>query len=361
MITIKLHVITNRGYPLKLELPQIITQIDNNLHLCEQKSWQKDLREVITEPKELLAQLNISADNYLQHFKARQLFPVRVPRPFVKRMKKGDINDPLLKQVMPLSSEFVVTEGFSADPLEEHDTVAEGLLHKYTNRVLMIVKAGCAINCRYCFRRHFPYKDNSPNKQRWQGALDYIVEHEEISEVIFSGGDPLMASDEHLSWLIAQLEQITHVTRLRIHSRLPVVIPRRITPGLVHLLQNSRLKATMVLHINHPNEIDDDFINALEPLRAARIPLFNQSVLLKGINDNSQTLIELSETLFDAGIQPYYLHLFDQVQGAAHFDVKEQEAVTIVKGMLATLPGFLMPKLVREIAGQANKTPINLA
>ncbi len=346
---------------MKLELPQIITQIDYDLQLCEQKSWQKDLREVITEPKELLAQLNISPDNYLQHFKARQLFPVRVPLPFIKRMKKGDINDPLLKQVMPLSSEFVITEGFSADPLEEHETVAEGLLHKYTSRVLMIVKAGCAINCRYCFRRHFPYQDNSPNKQRWQQALNYITQHNEISEVIFSGGDPLMASDDHLAWLIKQIEQIKHVTRLRIHSRLPVVIPRRITATLVNLLKNSRLKTTMVLHINHANEIDDDFTNALEPLRAARIPLFNQSVLLKGINNNSQTLVELSEKLFDTGIQPYYLHLFDQVQGAAHFDVKEQEAVTIVKDMLAVLPGFLMPKLVREIANQASKTPINLA
>jgi EF-P beta-lysylation protein EpmB len=346
---------------LKVELPQIITQIDSNLHLCAQKSWQKDLREVITEPKALLAQLDISPESYLQHFKARQLFPVRVPLPFIKRMKKGDINDPLLKQVMPLSSEFVVTEGFIADPLAEHDTVAEGLLHKYTNRVLMIVKAGCAINCRYCFRRHFPYQDNSPNKQRWQQALKYITEHTEISEVIFSGGDPLMASDDHLAWLIKHIEKIDHVKRLRIHSRLPVVIPRRITPTLVNLLKRTRLKATMVLHINHANEIDDDFINAIEPLHVARIPLFNQSVLLKGINDNSRTLIELSETLFDAGIQPYYLHLFDQVQGAAHFDVNEQDAVKIVKGMLAALPGFLMPKLVREIAGQANKTPINLA
>ena len=341
-------------------MPQIITQIDNNLHLCEQKSWQKDLREVITEPKHLLAQLDINPEKYLQHFKARQLFPVRVPLPFIKRMKKGDINDPLLKQVMPLTKEFVVTEGFSSDPLEEHDTVAEGLLHKYSNRVLMIVKAGCAINCRYCFRRHFPYQDNSPNKQRWQAALDYISKHNEISEVIFSGGDPLMASDDHLAWLIDNIEKIAHVKRLRIHSRLPVVIPNRVTQELVNLLKDSRLKTAIVLHINHANEIDDDFIDALEPLRAARIPLFNQSVLLKGINDNSEILIALSEQLFDAGIQPYYLHLFDQVQGAAHFDVKEQDAVDIVKGMLAALPGFLMPKLVREIAGQASKTPINL-
>lgn len=345
---------------MELELPQIITQIDKDLHLCEQNSWQKDLQKVITEPEELLSLVNIDPAQYLQHFKARQLFPVRVPIPFIKRMIKGDINDPLLKQVMPLSSEFVVTDGFVIDPLQEHDTVATGLLHKYKNRVLMIVKSGCAVNCRYCFRRHFPYQDNSPSKQHWQPALKYIAEHNEISEVIFSGGDPLMASDQHLAWLVKQIGQIPHIKWLRIHTRLPVVIPNRITNNLVALLKNTHLKATMVLHINHANEIDDNLINALEPLRDARIPLFNQSVLLKDINDNANTLIELSEKMFHAGIQPYYLHLCDPVQGTAHFDVKEDIAVNIVNEMLATLPGFLMPKLVREIAGQTNKTPINL-
>lgn len=345
---------------MELELPQIITQTDTDLHLCEQKSWQKDLREVITKPEELLTLVNIDPKQYLQHFKARQLFPVRVPLPFIKRMKKGDVNDPLLKQVMPLSSEFIMTDGFVTDPLQEHDTVATGLLHKYKNRVLMIVKSGCAINCRYCFRRHFPYQDNSPSKQHWQPALDYIKAHDEISEVIFSGGDPLMASDQHLNWLIEQIEQISHVKWLRIHTRLPVVIPNRITNELVTLLENSRLTVTMVLHINHSNEIDDNLATALEPLRKARIPLFNQSVLLKDINDKAEILVELSEKMFRIGIQPYYLHLFDPVQGVAHFDVKEDAAINIVNKMLSILPGFLMPKLVREVAGQTNKTPINL-
>lgn len=365
MITFKLpnlaKSLLSRSLPLELELPQIITQIDKDLHLCKQNSWQKDLQKVITEPEKLLSLVNIDPAQYLQHFKARKLFPVRVPLPFIKRMKKGDFDDPLLKQVMPLSREFIITDGFVADPLQEHDTVATGLLHKYKNRVLMIVKSGCAINCRYCFRRHFPYQDNSPNKKDWQSALDYISKHKEISEVIFSGGDPLMANDLHLAWLVQQIEKITHVKWLRIHTRLPVVIPNRITENLVSFLKNTRLKATMVLHINHGNEIDDSLTTALEPLRDARIPLFNQSVLLKDINDNAKTLIELSEKLFHAGIQPYYLHLFDPVQGAAHFDIKEQDAVNIVNEMLATLPGFLMPKLVREIAGQPNKTPINLS
>ncbi|WP_448549079.1 EF-P beta-lysylation protein EpmB [Thalassotalea fusca] len=337
-------------------MPQIITQIHDQLHT----SWQKELANVVTNPEELLQLVDICPEKYRQHFDARKLFPVRVPRPFITRMKKGDINDPLLKQVMPHSDEFIDTPGYFTDPLEEHDTVAEGLLHKYRHRVLMIVKSGCAVNCRYCFRRHFPYADNSPNKARWQSALDYITNNEDINEVIFSGGDPLMASDEHLTWLVNQLEKIPHVTRLRIHSRLPVVIPQRITMALTELLKNSRLKSVVVFHINHVNEIDDNFVAALEPLRRARIPLLNQSVLLKGVNNCPNVLAQLSEKLFDNGIQPYYLHLCDAVQRAAHFDIPESEAIATVKEMMAILPGFLMPKAVREIGGEANKTPLAL-
>ncbi len=338
-------------------MPQIITHITENLQI----SWQKELANVVTDPKQLLHLLNIDVNDYQQHFKARQLFPVRVPHPFIRQMKPGDFNDPLLKQVMPLSAEFVATDGFSHDPLKEHDTVAMGLLHKYRHRVLMIVKSGCAINCRYCFRRHFPYQDNSPNKQRWQAALNYISEHTEINEVIFSGGDPLMANDEHLAWLVKQLENIPHLQRLRFHTRLPIVIPQRITSNFVDLLKNTRLKLTIVLHVNHANELSEQLKIALEPLRIARIPLFNQSVLLKGINDNVDVLSKLSENLFDLGIQPYYLHLLDHVQGAAHFDINEQSAIKLYKKLMTRLSGFLLPKLVREIAGEANKTPINLS
>ncbi|MFD2167658.1 EF-P beta-lysylation protein EpmB [Thalassotalea euphylliae] len=337
-------------------MPQIITQIEPNLHT----SWQKELSNVVTDPAVLLSRIGIEPNDYQQHFAARKLFPVRVPVPYINRIKFGDINDPLLRQVMPLDSEYNLLEGYSDDPLEEHDTVAEGLLHKYKHRVLMIVKAGCAVNCRYCFRRHFPYQDNSPNKFRWQAALDYIATHKEIHEVIFSGGDPLMANDNHLQWLIEKVEAIAHVSRLRIHTRLPVVIPSRVTNSLVDMLATSRLKATMVLHINHANEIDDAVESAAKRLKQAGIPLFNQSVLLKGVNDNANTLATLCEKAFDSGIQPYYLHLLDKVQGASHFDISEQEAVSIVNELMAILPGFLMPKLVREIAGEPNKTPINL-
>ncbi len=342
---------------MKIELPQIITQNNVDLHPC----WQKELANVITDPKQLLQMLSIDANSYQQHFRARQLFPVRVPRPFITRMKKGDINDPLLQQVMPLNDEFVEAMGFSKDPLQEHDTVATGLLHKYKHRVLMIVKAGCAINCRYCFRRHFPYQDNSPNKARWQQALNYIKQHTEINEVIFSGGDPLMANDEHLNWLINQLELIDHIKRLRLHTRLPVVIPQRITTQLVTMLTNTHLKTTVVFHINHANEIDDHFVQAIKPLRSAFIPLFNQSVLLKNVNNSVTALVNLNEKIFDSGIQPYYLHLLDQVQGAAHFNVSEPEAIALYRALMTKLPGFLLPKMVREIAGEANKTPINLA
>ncbi len=337
-------------------MPQIITQISDKLHT----SWQKELANVITDPKTLLELLDIPPENYQQHFAARKLFPVRVPRPLLSRIKKGDINDPILKQVMPLDVEFSITDGYVEDPLEEHDTVAPGLLHKYKHRVLMMVKTGCAINCRYCFRRHFPYADNSPNKARWQQALSYIQNHQEINEVIFSGGDPLMASDEHLQWLIDEIEKISHIRRLRIHTRLPIVIPQRITPALVKTLSSTTLKVTVVFHINHANEIDESVIQAIEPLRAARIPLFNQSVLLKGINDKANTLAALSERLFDIGIQPYYLHLFDKVQGVAHFDISEEVAKKIILQLMAILPGFLMPKLVREVAGEQSKTPINV-
>ena len=221
-------------------MPQIITQISNQLHT----SWQKELANVITDPKTLLELVDISPEMYQHHFAARKLFPVRVPRPLISRIKKGDINDPILKQVMPLDLEFSITEGYNEDPLAEHDTVAPGLLHKYKHRVLMMVKTGCAINCRYCFRRHFPYADNSPNKARWQQALTYIEQHNEINEVIFSGGDPLMASDDHLQWLINEIEQVSHVKRLRIHTRLPIVIPQRITPALVNTLSTSCLLYT---------------------------------------------------------------------------------------------------------------------
>lgn len=319
------------------------------------------LSDVVTEPDELLKLLSL--DNHpelLNGMRARQLFALRVPRAFIQRMHPGDPDDPLLKQVITQSEEFTSAAGFSNDPLEEQHNAIPGLLHKYANRVLLLVKGGCAVNCRYCFRRHFPYQDNQGNKHNWKAALNYIAQHPELDEVIFSGGDPLMAKDSELHWLIEQLETIPHIQRLRIHTRLPVVIPARITDTLCRLLQNSRLQIVIVTHINHCNEIDEALIKALGKLKQAQVTLLNQSVLLRGINDNAKTLANLSHALFNAGVLPYYIHLLDKVQGAAHFLVNDDEARQIMQQLLALVSGYMVPRLTRESPGKNSKTPLNL-
>ena len=249
--------------------------------------------------------------------------------------------------------------GYVADPLEEHQAELPGLLHKYKSRVLIMFKTGCAVNCRYCFRRHFPYEDNAVNKQQLKQHLDYIANHPEINEVILSGGDPLMAKDSHLQWFINELEAINHVTRLRIHSRLPVVIPSRITPELCELLKQTRLNTVMVYHINHSREISARLRQVTAELKQSGVTVLNQAVLLKGVNDNLEQQVALHEVSFDAGILPYYLHVFDKVQGAAHFDLGDEKVKVLYQDMLKALPGFLVPKLVREIGGEASKTPIH--
>ena len=337
-------------------MPAIIPLKQGNLHI----NWQKELGQAFTSPEQLLAYLKIDPAPWHAGFAARRLFPMRVPRPFADKMQKGDAQDPLLRQVLPLGEEFNQVPGFVTDPLEEHDSALPGLLHKYRSRVLLVVRGGCAINCRYCFRRHFPYAENSPDQAGWQEALAYIAAHPEINEVILSGGDPLMAKDEHLARLFDALAAIPHLKRLRIHTRLPVVIPARLTNTLRDLLSSSRLQAVMVLHINHANELDEDLSQRLSSWRQADITLLNQSVLLAGVNDDAATLCDLSERLFSAGILPYYLHQLDKVAGAAHFLVSDNKAKALMAELLAELPGFLVPKLVREIGGEANKTPLDL-
>lgn len=325
-----------------------------------EQNWLEQLAEGISDPLQLLQLLNIDPTPWLAGFAARQLFAQRVPLAFVRRMKIGDPFDPLLRQVLPLSAEFDVHDGFSTDPLAEQNNAIPGLLHKYHNRVLLIVKGGCAVNCRYCFRRHFPYQDNKGNKATWQGSLDYIAQHTEINEVILSGGDPLMAKDPELTWLVNQIEAIEHVKRLRIHSRLPVVIPARITDQLVQLLSQSHLQSVLVTHINHPQEIDEELAQAMRKLRQAGVTLLNQSVLLKGVNDEAHCLAKLSEQLFDIGILPYYLHVLDKVQGAAHFYISDEKAKQIMRELIALVSGYLMPKLTREVGGRPSKTPLDL-
>ncbi len=320
--------------------------------------WQKQLADAITDPLTLLKRLQLNPDDFADPISAKKLFPMRVPLPFITKMKPGDINDPLLLQVLPSQDEFTKTPGYTHDPLLEQQSELPGLLHKYKSRVLIVFRGGCAVNCRYCFRRHFPYQDNNINKTKLLEIIDYIANKTQINEVILSGGDPLMANDQHIQWFIKQLESVAHITRLRIHTRLPVVIPDRLTTTLATTLQQSRFNCVMVLHINHANEVDQTLTDALVKFKQAGVTLLNQAVLLKNINDDVTSQIVLSEKLFAAGILPYYLHLLDKVEGAAHFDVEESQAKAIMARLLIELPGFLIPKLVREIGGQPSKTPI---
>ena len=334
----------------------MIQRNEANLH----KNWQKELANVVTCPKVLLEMVGLSSQVHENDIKARSLFPVRVPLPFIKKIRHGDANDPLLLQVMPRHQEFLTKSGFNKDPLLEQDNNQPGLLHKYKSRVLVMFKTGCAVNCRYCFRRHFPYQENQLNKRSLIDALSYIKSDKNINEVILSGGDPLMAKDDAISWFLDELEQIPQIKRMRIHSRLPVVIPARITEQLCERLAKSPLKIIFVNHINHANEIDNDFKNAMKMLKKADVLLLNQAVILKDVNDSVDAQIHLSEALFDADVLPYYLHLLDKVEGASHFDIDEQQAIKIQAELLKALPGFLVPKLVREIGGQKSKTPIDL-
>src|SRR5210317_419233 len=263
-------------------------------------------------------------------------FPIRVPEPFVTRMVPGDPHDPLLRQVLAVADERQAMPGFVKDPLDELEGPMPGVLHKYRSRVLVIYRGGCAINCRYCFRRHFPYQENTLTARDIDGLVSYLKAHPEVNEVILSGGDPLMADDQALSGLFVQLESVSSIHRLRIHTRLPIVIPERVTDLLCQAIATTALPVVMVLHSNHANEID-------------------QSVILKGINDSADVLIALSERLFEAGIDPYYLNVLDRVSGAHHFDVSDLEVAALHQALLNALPGYLVPKLVREVPGIGHK------
>jgi L-lysine 2,3-aminomutase len=318
--------------------------------------WQTALMQAITDPEELLKVLELDADLLEAAKSAVKLFPLKVPRGFVARMQKGNLHDPLLRQVLPIEAELRETPGYVQDPLQEANVnPVPGLLHKYQGRVLLTLMGTCGINCRFCFRRHFPYEDNNPGTEGWDRALSYIAQDPSIHEVILSGGDPLVASDKMLQAFTDKLNHIPHVKRLRIHSRIPVVLPERITTDFINWLQQLKQKPILITHCNHPQEINSTVKDAMHSLQAAGITLLNQSVLLKGINDKADTLIELSEALFDCGIQPYYLHLPDKVQNTAHFDIDRLEAQELHWEMSQQLSGYLVPKLVYEQAGAPAK------
>lgn len=333
--------------------------IHGSLAPVESASWQTLLANTITDPKELLRRLELPLELLAPALAASTDFSLRVPEPYLLRMQTGNPHDPLLRQVLPIGEELFEHPGFSLDPLgEQVSNTQPGIIHKYHGRLLLIVSAGCAVNCRYCFRRHFPYDDNVLSTDQWQQALEYIRADSSIREVIYSGGDPLAANDKRLAWLTREIAAIPHIRRLRVHTRLPVVIPQRVTDSLIDALCGTRLPVTMVLHCNHANELDAELGAAVQKLRKAGMILLNQAVLLKGVNDNANELEELSEALGDHGILPYYLHVLDQVKGAQHFHVTDARAQQLVGTLLGRLPGFLVPRLVRETAGEPSKTPL---
>lgn len=328
-----------------------------SIHTAQTKpQWLIDLAEAFNDPVKLLTFLELNPADFEQAILARKLFPLRVPKSFAERMEKGNPQDPLFLQVMSAEQESLQVAEFTRDPLEEQHSPAPNILHKYHNRLLFMLKNSCAVNCRYCFRRHFPYHEVKSSKQVWHESLVYIEQHTELEEVILSGGDPLMAKDEELDWLLTRLEAIPHIKTLRIHSRFHVVIPNRITETLCQRLQASHLNIVLVSHINHANEIDDILTEKLADLKRVGVTLLNQSVLLKGINDNAQILKALSDKLFSVGVLPYYLHLLDKVEGASHFWLPDEQAFEIYQALQKISSGYLVPKLVREIAREPNKT-----
>lgn len=319
--------------------------------------WQQVLAAAVRDSAVLLRRLQLEDSKLASSIITAREFPLLVPEPFLAKMRIGDAQDPLLRQVLPVQDELDKAAGFSLDPLGElQSNVRPGLIHKYQGRVLLLAATGCAINCRYCFRRHFPYADNRLGSRQWQQALEYVAADSSISEVILSGGDPLLLNDAQLAKLVAQIAAIPHVRRLRIHSRLPVVIPQRLTAQLQACLQSSRLQCSLVLHVNHPHELGAEHLVPLAALRSGGVCLLNQSVLLAGVNDDAAILCQLSELLFDYGVLPYYLHSLDLVQGAQHFAVERGRALQLHRQMHALLPGYLLPRLVQEIAGEPGKT-----
>lgn len=323
-------------------------------------AWQIALANTIKDPEELLAQLGLSGKLDAIDDDIIKQFPLRVTQSYINKMRYGDVNDPLLRQVFPLIDESIIHEDFVTDPVGDHMAVTSpGILQKYHGRALLLTTGACAIHCRYCFRRHFPYSDSNPLASQWQQTLKSLNDDTSINEVILSGGDPLVITDNKLANLVSDLEQIPHIKRLRIHSRLPIVLPERIDQQLLNWIKHTRLQVIMVIHANHANEIDQDVAKALDDLRMAGCQLLNQAVLLKGINDSASSLAALSERLCEVSVMPYYLHLLDRVAGANHFDVAEQQGIELIDQLRTLLPGYLVPRLVREEQGMANKSIIN--
>ncbi|MDR0779139.1 MAG: EF-P beta-lysylation protein EpmB [Pseudomonadales bacterium] len=320
-------------------------------------SWQEQLADLISDPLELLRLLHLSPAQVSYSEAALRGFGLRVPRVYAARMAPGNPRDPLLLQVLPTQAELVEQPGHGQDPLAEATAlVAPGILHKYPGRVLLIATQACAIHCRYCFRRHFPYAENRQSRREWEESLRYIERDSSIEEVILSGGDPLALSATHLDWLFEQLARLPQLRRVRLHTRLPLVVPDRVDARLCEQLRTLPQQVVLVLHANHAQEFDATVDTACAKLREAGVTLLNQSVLLANINDDADTLTALSQRLFSAGVLPYYLHLTDPVQGTAHFDVSTARGQQLLRALHGRLPGYLVPRLVREEPGKPGKT-----
>lgn len=329
-------------------------------YLYQEQNWQSQLSDLITDPSELLSLLELSSEQLLSGaILASEKFKLRVPRAFVGKMNVKNPLDPLLLQVLPHHLELEEHPEFVTDPLGEGAAnQLPGVLHKYKSRFLLTLTGACAVHCRYCFRRHFPYQENLPKNEDWLNIKNYIEANPNINEIILSGGDPLTLSNRKLALWLERLSSLKQIKILRIHSRVPIVIPNRIDEELISLLKNSRLRIVLVVHSNHASELDDFTCSKLLQLSEHHITVLNQAVLLKGVNDSAQTLVDLSYRLFEARVMPYYLHVLDKVKGAQHFDLDSSEIDEIYRDVLANLPGYLVPKLVREIAGEKNKTPL---
>ena len=327
--------------------------------------WRQQWRDAERDPRRLLARLGL--DGLADRLATGGLhdFPLRVPQSFIERMRVGDPDDPLLRQVLPLDDEDRIVPGFIDDAVGDAAArSASGVLQKYQGRALLVTTGSCAVHCRYCFRRHFPYAEETAAAGRWGAALEQLRRDTSINEVILSGGDPLSLSNAKLAELIEALDAIPQLHTLRIHTRLPVVLPARVDTGLLSMLSRSRLRRVVVIHANHGNELrvggdpHPETTAALTALREHDCTLLNQAVLLRGVNDSVDALAGLSEALFDVGVLPYYLHQLDRVRCASHFEVDDSRAITLVDELRSRLPGYLVPRLVREIAGADSKTPI---
>ncbi len=317
--------------------------------------WQAELRQAVRNAAELCRRLELPQEWAAEAGGAEE-FPVFVPPSYLDRIRRGDLSDPLLRQVLPADAEMDAVEGFSRDPVDDAAaTLQAGVLQKYAGRALLIATGACAVHCRYCFRRHFPYEETPHSEAAWDQALASIAGEESIHEVILSGGDPLMLVDERLAMLTDKIAAIPHVLRLRIHTRLPIMIPSRVTSELIDWLTGSRLTPIMVIHANHAQELDDEVASVLARLQQAGVMLLNQAVLLRGVNDSVDAQADLCERLIAIGVAPYYLHQLDRVQGAAHFEVPIEEGRKIIAELRARLPGYAVPRYMQEVAGQPNK------